>query len=95
MGATGNDKTSVLFSTKDRPGALYDLLQSFKSRDINMTRIESRPSRRGKWSYVFYVDFEGHAADANVAAALGELEDRAPFYKFLGSYPQSSAWAGQ
>lgn len=95
VGATGNDKTSVLFSTKDRPGALYDLLQPFKSRDINMTRIESRPSRRGKWSYVFYVDFEGHAADANVAAALGELGERAPFFKFLGSYPQSSAWAGQ
>jgi chorismate mutase/prephenate dehydratase len=95
VGPTGSDKTSVLFSTKDRPGALYELLQSFKQRDINMTRIESRPSHRGKWSYVFYVDFEGHAEDANVAAALAELEEQAPFYKFLGSYPQCSAWAGQ
>lgn len=92
VGATGHDKTSVLFSTKDRPGALYELLQSFKARDINMTRIESRPSHRGKWSYVFYVDFEGHAEDASVAAALADLEQRAPFYKFLGSYPQSSPW---
>jgi chorismate mutase/prephenate dehydratase len=67
-------------------------LQSFKKRGINMTRIESRPSRRGNWSYVFYVDFEGHAADAKVGAVLAELEDLAPFYKFLGSYPQCGAW---
>ncbi len=95
VGATGRDKTSVLFSTKDRPGALYELLQSFKNRDINMTRIESRPSRRSNWSYLFYVDFEGHAEDANVGAALDELEELAPFYKFLGSYPQCGAWAAQ
>jgi len=95
VGATGRDKTSVLFSTKDRPGALYELLQSFKKRAINMTRIESRPSRRGHWSYVFYVDFEGHAEDTNVSAALDELEELAPFYKFLGSYPRSGAWAAQ
>ena len=95
VGATGRDKTSVLFSTRDRPGALYELLQSFKKRDINMTRIESRPSRRGNWSYVFYVDFEGHAADANVTAALDELEELAPFYKFLGSYPRCGRWAAQ
>ncbi len=88
VGATGEDKTSVLFSTKDRPGALYELLQAFKKRDLNMTRIESRPSRRGTWSYVFYVDFEGHAEDANVQAALAELAELAPFYKFLGSYPR-------
>ncbi len=95
VGATGRDKTSVLFSTKDRPGALYELLRSFKKLDINMTSIESRPSRRGNWSYVFYVDFEGHAEDANVSAALAELEELAPFYKFLGSYPQCGSWAGQ
>ena len=88
VGATGKDKSSVLFSTKDRPGALYELLQAFKKRDINMTRIESRPSHRGTWSYVFYVDFEGHAEDADVQAALAELAELAPFYKFLGSYPQ-------
>ena len=93
VAATGHDKTSVLLSTKDRPGALYDLLQSFKKRGINLTRIESRPSRRGNWSYIFYVDFQGHAADDNVAAALAELEDLAPFYKFLGSYPQCAAWS--
>ena len=83
----------MLFSSKDRPGALHELLESFKKRRINMTRIESRPSRRGNWSYVFYVDFEGHAADANVSGLLAELEDLAPFYKFLGSYPKCAAWA--
>jgi chorismate mutase/prephenate dehydratase len=85
----------VLFSTKDRPGALYELLQSFKKRDINMTRIESRPSRRGNWSYVFYVDFDGHVADANVSAVLAELEEQAPFFKSLGSYPKCDPWAAQ
>ena len=95
VGRTGSDKTSVLFSTRDRPGALYELLHALKTRDINMTRIESRPSRRGKWSYLFYVDVEGHAEDANVTAALAELEQQAPFYKFLGSYPQSAARAAQ
>ena len=92
VAATGRDKTSVLFSTKDEPGALYSLLQLFERRDINMTRIESRPSRRGNWHYVFYVDLEGHVDDANVGAALAELEKLAPFYKFLGSYPQSGAF---
>ena len=91
VGATGRDKTSVLFSTKDEPGALYALLQLFEKRGINMTRIESRPSRRGKWSYVFYVDLEGHVGDANVGTALAELEKLAPFYKFLGSYPRCGA----
>jgi len=95
VGATGRDKTSILFSTKDRPGALYELLQLFKKRDLNMTRIESRPARRGNWSYVFYVDLEGHVADVNVAAALAELEGLAPFYKFLGSYPQCDPLAAQ
>ena len=95
VGAAGRDKTSILFSTKDQPGALYELLQLFEKRDLNMTRIESRPSRRGNWSYVFYVDLEGHVADANVAAALAELEKLAPFYKFLGSYPQCGPLAAQ
>ena len=90
IGRTGSDKTSLLFSTRDRSGALYELLHAFKARGINMTRIESRPSRRAKWSYLFYVDIEGHVQDANVMAALAELEQQAPFYKFLGSYPQSS-----
>lgn len=94
-GATGRDKTSVLFSSKDRPGALYELLQSFKKRDINMTRIESRPSRRGNWSYLFYVDFDGHVADANVGAALAELRELAPFFKSLGSYPRCDPSAAQ
>lgn len=88
VGASGDDKTSVVFSTRHRPGALYELLESFKKRGINMTRIESRPSRQGNWSYVFYVDLEGHASDPSMTAALAELEELAPFYKFLGSYPR-------
>ena len=88
---TGRDKTSVLFTTRDRPAALYELLHSLKTRDITMTRIESRPSRRAKWDYVFHVDMEGHAEDTHVTAALAELEESASFYRFLGSYPRFSS----
>jgi chorismate mutase/prephenate dehydratase len=95
VAATGADKTSVLFSAKDRPGALYDLLESFKKRDINMTRIESRPSSSGTWRYVFYVDFEGHAEEANIAEAIDDLRRHASFMKVLGSYPRTGAWAGE
>jgi chorismate mutase/prephenate dehydratase len=91
VGPSGHDKTSVLFSAKDRPGALYELLESFKRRDVNMTRIESRPSRSGTWRYVFYVDFEGHATDTNVAAALDDLREHASFFKVLGSYPRTAS----
>jgi len=89
---TGADKTSVLFSGQDRPGALYDLLESFKKSGINMTRIESRPSRQGAWKYVFYVDFEGHADDEHVAAALEDIRSHAAFLKVLGSYPRTATW---
>lgn len=95
VGPTGRDKTSVLFSTRDRPGALYELLKSFEKRDINMTRIESRPSHRGRWSYVFYVDLDGHSSDAKVAGALAELEEQAPFFRLLGSYPQTDTWPAE
>lgn len=84
---SGNDKTSLLISVQNRPGALYGLLEPFGRHRISMTRIESRPSRRAAWDYVFFVDLEGHARDAEVAAALDELADRASFVKVLGSYP--------
>ena len=91
---TGADKTSVLFTAKNRPGALYDLLEAFKRRDISMTRIESRPSRSGLWQYVIFVDFEGHAAEPNVARALEHIEEHASLFKVLGSYPRTASWVG-
>ncbi|HSS65142.1 MAG TPA: prephenate dehydratase [Gammaproteobacteria bacterium] len=87
---TGNDKTSVMFSAKNRPGALFELLEAFKKRSVNMTRIESRPSRSGIWEYVFFIDVEGHASDENVSAALDDIDAHASFFKVLGSYPRSA-----
>lgn len=86
---SGRDKTSLLVSVRNEPGALYTLLAPFNEHGISMTRIESRPSRRGVWDYVFFVDIEGHADDAQVAPALAELEQRASFLKVLGSYPRA------
>lgn len=87
-GASGKDKTSLLLSTRNRPGALYALLEPFAAHGVSMTRVESRPSRRGTWDYVFFVDIEGHVSDAAVASALRELEDEAAMLKVLGSYPR-------
>lgn len=84
---TKNDKTSILFSLKDRIGALHDILIPFKKNKINMTKIESRPSKKKAWDYYFYVDFLGHYRDTNVRRALDELEKNAKFIKILGSYP--------
>lgn len=84
---TGRDKTSIMFSIKDRVGALYDMLQPFKKCGINLTKIESRPSRRKAWDYFFFVDIEGHQKDANVSDALMELEKECVYFKILGSYP--------
>ncbi len=86
---SGNDKTSLLVSTANRPGALHQLLKVFADSDISMTRIESRPSRRGMWDYVFFIDIEGHVDDAPVAAALKTLERDAYLVKILGSYPDA------
>jgi chorismate mutase / prephenate dehydratase len=87
---TGRDKTSVMISVKDRVGALYDLLRPFASHGINMTKIESRPSRRKAWEYFFFVDVEGHIEEDRVRKALEELRSRCLFQKILGSYPQHS-----
>lgn len=86
---TGGDKTSVVLSGKNRPGALHGLLAPLARQRINMTRIESRPSRRSKWEYVFFIDIEGHARDRKVSKALEALEREAAFYKCLGSYPKA------
>jgi chorismate mutase / prephenate dehydratase len=86
---SGDDKTTLIFSTPNRPGALYKMLASFAEHEISMMRIESRPSRRGMWDYFFFVDIEGHGRDEGVAAALKELKQRASMLKLLGSYPRA------
>jgi chorismate mutase/prephenate dehydratase len=85
---TGNDKTSILFSIKDRVGALHDILSYFKEENINLTKIESRPSKKKAWEYVFFVDFIGHKDDINVKRALNNVEKVSVFLKILGSYPR-------
>ena len=88
--STGSDRTSVVFSVKHRPGALYDALYELARRNINLTKIESRPTRKKAWDYNFYVDFEGHREDAQCKEALSALEERTLFIKMLGSYPRAN-----
>jgi chorismate mutase/prephenate dehydratase len=89
MQKTGNDKTSILFSIKDRPGALYSILKHFSSHTINLTKIESRPSRKKAWEYIFFVDMEGHITDRKVEKALEEVRKECLYLKVLGSYPSA------
>jgi len=84
---TKHDKTSIMFSIKDRIGALHDMLVPFKKYGINMTKIESRPSKTKAWQYYFFVDLEGHHLKAKMSKALSELESIAAYFKILGSYP--------
>jgi len=84
---TGHDKTSLVFTMKDRSGALHDMLVPFKRNNINLTKIESRPSKKKAWKYYFYVDLEGHHDDAKVKKAIKALEGKCLFLKVLGSYP--------
>lgn len=84
---SGRDKTSLILSAVNRPGAVHDLLVPLAKHSVSMTKFESRPSRSGVWEYVFYVDIEGHQVDGKVAAALAELRQSAAFIKILGSYP--------
>ena len=88
-GASGNDKTSLLLSTKNEAGGLHSLLAPLVGHGISMTRIESRPSRQGIWEYVFFIDIDGHRSEENVAAALKELKNKASLFKALGSYPRA------
>lgn len=84
---TGNDKTSILFSIKDKVGALHEMLLPFKKYRINLTKIESRPSKKKAWDYYFFVDLCGHVEETRVKKALIELENKCKFLKILGSYP--------
>jgi chorismate mutase/prephenate dehydratase len=86
---SGRDKTSLAMSTRNRPGAMHELLLPFAENNVDMTRLESRPSRTGLWEYVFFVDIKGHEQDAHVGRALEALRSRASFLKVLGSYPSA------
>lgn len=85
---TGSDRTSLVFSVKDRVGALHDILLPFQKAGINLTKIESRPSKKKAWNYFFFVDFEGHALEPKIAEALKGLEKHCTYFKVLGSYPK-------
>ncbi|NLB60691.1 MAG: prephenate dehydratase [Lentisphaerae bacterium] len=87
--ATGDDKTSLMFSVKHRAGSLYHALGAFKKYAINLTKIESRPSRLKAWEYIFFVDIEGHADDLKVRRALQDLEKDCALLTILGAYPRS------
>ena len=87
---TGKDKTSVVFSVKDRPGVLKDALSAFAQEGINLTRIESRPSRKRAWTYVFFADFLGHPEEVRVKRALDSLEEHCPYVSLIGAYPEVS-----
>ncbi len=86
---SGSDKTSFMFTIKDRVGALYQILEPFYKNSINLTRIESRPSKQKNWSYIFYVDIDGHIEDEKIQSSLKEIEKFTVFLKILGSYPKS------
>jgi chorismate mutase/prephenate dehydratase len=89
VAASGKDKTTILFSTHNKAGGLHDMLSPFADHGISMTRIESRPSRRGRWDYVFFVDVEGHKDDQNLSLALQKIEKSATQFRVLGSYPKA------
>ena len=87
---TGTDKTSILFGAGHESGALVSVLDVFRQAGLNMTRIESRPNRRKRWDYYFFVDLEGHASEEPLATALPAAEQRCRFWKLLGAYPQAT-----
>ncbi len=91
---TGDDKTSLVFSVKHRPGSLYSFLGVLKENGLNLTKIESRPTRHKPWEYNFYLDFEGHRREEPARGALARLMEEATFLKVLGSYPRASTGEG-
>lgn len=85
---SGDDKTSVVVSMKNQPGALHDLLEPFHRNQIDLTRVETRPSLSGAWNYVFFIDFVGHISDELIKSTLKNVADKASELKILGSYPK-------
>ena len=88
---TGKDRTSIMFSVRDKPGSLFHALTPFNEFNINLSKIESRPSKRKDWEYFFFVDIKGHCEDPELLKALSELEEHCSFMKILGSYPDTEA----
>ncbi|WP_457635119.1 prephenate dehydratase [Persephonella sp.] len=86
---SGNDKTTFVFSLKNEVGALYKTLEPLYKHGINMTKIESRPSKKEAWDYIFFTDIEGHISEKKVEDALDQLKEKSPFFKILGSYPKA------
>ena len=87
--STGNDKTSLVVSTGNQPGALHKILEPFAKFGIGMVNIESRPSRQGLWDYIFFIDIEGHNEDRDIAQALDTVKESVKMFKLLGSYPKA------
>ncbi|NBD96389.1 MAG: prephenate dehydratase [Gammaproteobacteria bacterium] len=86
---SGEDKTTLMVAGLDGPGALFGLIEPLSKHGVNMTRIESRPSREGRWDYVFFIDMEGHVDDPGLKAALADIEGRAAQVRILGCYPRA------
>ncbi|KAA1192439.1 prephenate dehydratase [Pseudohalioglobus sediminis] len=86
---SGCDKTSIIVSSRNKPGALFLLLDPFRKAGVSLTRIDTRPSRTEKWAYVFFIEFEGHLQDEKIAGIVAELEEQSILLKPLGSYPQA------
>ena len=89
VGVSGRDKTSILVSTRNRPGALFRVLEPFHRHGLSLSRIETRPARSGDWSYVFFIDFDGHQEDETVQRTLAGVQEVALEVRQLGSYPRS------
>lgn len=89
VAASGQDKTSIIVSARNIPGALYELLEPFHRHQVMLTRIDTRPSRSENWTYVFFMEFEGHQDDDKIKSILSELEERSVMLKVLGSYPKA------
>ena len=86
---TGNDKTSIIFSIKHEPGSLYKIIENFHQNNVNLTKIESRPTKVNTWEYNFYADFEGHKDDSKISEMLEKIKHETNFLKILGSYPSA------
>jgi len=86
---SGDDKSSLMVAAQDEPGVLFHILKPLNDHGVSMTRIESRPSKQGKWDYVFFIDVDGHVDDPELSAAIDEMQRFTTQLKVLGSYPKS------
>ena len=89
LNKTGNDKTSIIFTIKDKVNTLYNILSEFSKNNINLTKIESRPTKKKVWQYIFFIDFEGHISTKKVSDTIEKIKEHCVFLKVLGSYPKA------